>query len=92
MNLFDKLLMKVTKYGDKSNMVLGVALIVSLLLIYIFPNNRAVILSACISGGLMNIINGLKMIKDPKKMSSGMTFLAVGVLIIVLGFIIIRFV
>ncbi|MGB4660732.1 MAG: hypothetical protein WBI07_16285 [Mobilitalea sp.] len=92
MNLFNKLLMKVIKYGDKSNMILGVALIVSLLLIYIFPNNQIAILSACISGGLMNIVNGLKMIRDPKKLSTGMTFLAMGVLIIVLGFIIIKFV
>ncbi|MBP1753605.1 MAG: hypothetical protein H6Q59_3 [Firmicutes bacterium] len=73
---------------DLINTIVGVVLIVSLILIFQHPENRYAILAACLSGGLMNIINGLKQMKDVKRRMTGMTFLMLGVIVIVLGFII----
>lgn len=75
---------------DLINTVVGVALIVSLILIFQNPTNRYAILAACISGGLVNILNGVKQVKDPKRKMSGLTFIMMGVIVIVLGFIIIE--
>lgn len=77
---------------DLINTIVGVALIVSLILIFQHPENRYAILAACLSGGLMNILNGLKQMKDSKRRTMGMTFLMMGVIVILLGFIIIQIV
>ncbi len=77
---------------DLINLIVGVTLIVSLVLIFQHPTNRYAILSACLSGGLMNILNGIKQMKDPKRKMTGLTYLMMGVLVIVLGFIIIEMV
>ena len=75
---------------DLINTVVGVALIVSLILIFQNPTNRYAILAACISGGLVNVLNGVKQVKDPKRKMSGLTFIMMGVIVIILGFIIIE--
>lgn len=73
---------------DLINIVVGVALIVSLILIFQHPTNRYAILVACLSGGIMNILNGMKQMKDPKRKMTGLTYVMMGVIVIVLGFII----
>ena len=77
---------------DLINTVVGVILIVSLILIFQHPTNRYAIMAACISGGLMNILNGMKQIKNPKYKMTGLTYIMMGVIVIVLGFIIIEMV
>lgn len=74
---------------DLINTIVGVALIVSLVLIFQHPTNRYAILAACLSGGLVNILSGIKQMKDPKRRMTGLTFIMMGVIVIVLGFIII---
>jgi uncharacterized membrane protein HdeD (DUF308 family) len=86
---FKKLLEEFSLKADIINTLMGIALIVSLILIFLNPNNQYAILIACISGGLMNIQNGLKLMKDPKKKTTGMSFLLLGAIVIILGFIII---
>ena len=85
-----KLLEKFTLKSDIINLILGIALIVSLILIYQNPMNKYAILAACISGGLMNIMNGMKLMKDPKKKTSGMTFVMMGIIVLFLGFFIVE--
>jgi hypothetical protein len=75
---------------DLINTIAGIALIVSLILIFNYPTNRYAILAACLSGGLVNIISGLKQSKDPKRKMTGLTFVMLGVIVIVLGFIIVE--
>ncbi len=77
---------------DLINTIVGIALIVSLILIFQNPMNRYAILAACISGGLVNILNGVKQTRNPKSKMTGMTFIMMGVIVIVLGFIIIEMV
>jgi hypothetical protein len=85
-----KLLEKFTLKSDIINLILGIALIVSLILIYQNPMNKYAILAACISGGLMNIMNGMKLMKDPKKRTSGITFVMMGIIVLFLGFFIVE--
>ena len=73
---------------DLINILVGVALIVSLILIFQHPTNRYAILVACLSGGTMNILNGMKLMKDPKRKMTGLTYVMMGVIVIFLGFII----
>lgn len=79
-------------FVDLINTIVGVALVVSLVLIFQHPENRYAILAACLSGGLMNILNGLKQMKDVRRRMMGMTFLMMGAIVIVLGFLIIQMV
>jgi uncharacterized membrane protein HdeD (DUF308 family) len=87
---FRKLLKELSLKSDIINLLVGIVLIVSLILIFQNPLNKYAILAACISGGLMNIMNGLKQMKDPKKKTSGMSFLMMGSIVIALGFIVIE--
>ncbi len=77
---------------DIINTAAGIALIVSVVLIFIFPYNHYAILAACISGGLINIMNGLKQRKEPGRRSMGMTLIMMGAIVIFLGFVIISIV
>jgi hypothetical protein len=98
MNKFKKLLDKFSSGSSKINLldlintIVGIVLIVSVILIFQNPMNRYAILAACISGGLVNILNGVKQMNDPKRKTTGLTFLMMGVIVIVLGFIIIEMV
>jgi len=89
MNRLRKLLKDISLKSDIINVIVGVVLIVSLIIIFQNPYNRYAILIACISGGLMNILNGLKYRKDPKKKTMGMSFLMMGVIVMLLGIYII---
>ncbi len=83
---------KILGKSDIINVIAGVALIVSLIFIYQNQYNKIAILTACIAGGLMNIMNGVKTMKDPKSKTTGMTYLMMGVVLIVLGLIITQYV
>lgn len=77
---------------DIINTVAGIALIVSVVLIFVFPYNHYAILAACISGGFVNIMNGLKQRREPGRRSMSMTLIMMGVIVIFLGFVIISIV
>ncbi len=90
MDKLKKLLKEFSLKSDVINTLVGIVLIVSLILIFRNPYNQYAILAACIAGGLMNIMNGLKLMKDPKKKTAGMPFLMMGSIVIILGFIIVE--
>ncbi len=77
---------------DMINTAAGIVLIVSVVLIFVFPYNHYAILAACISGGFINIMNGLKQRKEPGRKSMAMTLIMMGVIVIFLGFVIISIV
>ncbi len=74
--------------GDLINTIAGIALIVFIVLIFVFPNNHYAILAACITGGLMNIMNGLKQRKSPVGNSMGTALIVMGAIVIFLGFVV----
>lgn len=78
--------------SDMINVIVGVILVVSLIFVYQNPYNTIAILTACIAGGLINLMNGFKTMKDPKRKTTGLTYLMTGIVIIVLGFIITQYV
>jgi hypothetical protein len=92
MNNRKKQLEKLPIKSDIINTIVGIALIVSVVLIFIFPYNQYAILAACISGGLINIMNGLKQRKEPGRKSMSMTLIMMGIIVIFLGFVIIKIV
>ncbi|MHB8128686.1 MAG: hypothetical protein ACYDEX_06800 [Mobilitalea sp.] len=92
MDKLKKLLKDSSFKNDVINTLLGVALIVSLILIFLKPTNQIAILIACTTGGLINIMNGLKLTKDPKKKTTGMTYFMMGFILIAMGFFIITMV
>lgn len=90
MEKLKKLFKEYSLRSDLVNSLLGIVLIVALILLFLYPYNRYAILTACSSGGLINISNGLKLMKDPKKTTTGMTFLMMGGILIFVGFFIIK--
>lgn len=70
--------------------IFGIALIIFLFLSIRNPEKRVVLLAAFISGGSINILNGLKIVKDKKKRNTAMSYILFGVLIILFGFIMIN--
>jgi hypothetical protein len=87
---FKKLLRDFSLKSDIMNTIVGIALIVSLILIFQNPKNQYAILAACIAGGSMNVLTGMKMMKDPKRKMMGMSFIMMGIILAVLGFFLIR--
>ena len=88
MNLLKKLLQEISIRNDLINLCIGIGLLISILLIFLLPNNPYPILSACIFGGCMNLMNGLRLMKEPARKMNGITFIMLGVIVMVLGFII----
>lgn len=72
-------------FVEAINVILGITLIVFMFLLTLFPDSRAVLLILIVSGGLMNISNGVKMIKDTARKNMGWSFMMLGAIIIVLG-------
>ncbi len=85
MNKINKLLEKFSFKVEIHNIIMGIALIVSLFFVFNNPSNPIALLAACISAGLINIFNGLKTMKDPKRKTMGMSYLMMGIIIIILG-------
>jgi hypothetical protein len=83
-----KLLNVISLKSNIINTFLGMILIISVILIYLNPLNKPAILVACAAGGFMNMLSGMKLMKDPVRKTTGMTFLMTGVVLIVLGYII----
>lgn len=73
------------------NIIVGIAFMLSLILIFLEPDNKFAVLSACIAGGFINILNGLKIWKDPKRKTMGLSYVMMGIIIIVLGFVLFDF-
>lgn len=88
MNGFKKLLKVISLKSDIINMVLGILLIISLVFIYLYPLNKLAIFIACTVGGFINMMNGMRIMKDPVKKMTGMTLLMTGLLLIVIGYLI----
>ena len=86
MNRLKKLFSDFSLRADIINIIIGIVLIVSLIFVFLNPYHRYAILTACLSGGLMNIMNGLKMLRDPKKKTLSMSFVMMGIVLIFLGF------
>lgn len=89
MNNFKKLLKEFSLYYDIINTILGIALIISMIVIFV-TTSKFGILAAFLLGGSMNFINGLKFMDDPKRKTMGMSFLLMGVILIIIGFVIIQ--
>lgn len=87
LNKFRKFIEELLKKTDIVVMILTIVLVISIFFVFQYPNDQWPIISACASGGLMNILTGLKQTKNPSKKSSGMTFVMLGVIIVILGFI-----
>lgn len=90
MNLLKKLLQEISIRNDIINLILGLGLLVSILLIFLLPNNPYPILSACIFGGFVNLMNGLRLMKEPIRKMNGVTFIMLGIIVMVLGFVIVN--
>jgi len=73
---------------DVINVMLGIAIIILVILIMMYPYNKYIRLAAFSVGGLMNISNGLKYLKDSKKKSMGMNLIMVGVFVIIVGVVV----
>lgn len=70
---------------DLVNTLLGVLLLILLMLIFVYPSSRYLSLGVFFAGGSMNILNGLKSMKDPKRKTMGMSFILFGMIIIFIG-------
>lgn len=88
MNGLKKLLKVISLKSDIINIVLGILLIISLVFIYLYPLNKLAIFIACAAGGFINMMNGMRIMKDPVKKMTGMTLLMTGFLLIVIGYLI----
>jgi uncharacterized membrane protein len=73
---------------DILNVILGVALIVLLALAFSNPGNKYYIFFSFLSGGLINLSNGLKLKQEKARKSMGITSIMLGIIIIAIGFLI----
>ncbi len=83
---------KLIKKNFKINTILSIALIIALFYFFLKPDSQYAILIACFAGGLINVSNGMAMQKETAKKTVGMNYILFGVIIIALGFIIVRFI
>lgn len=86
-NMIEKL-----KKNFKINTILSIVLIIALFYYFLKPDSQYAILIACFAGGLINVTNGMAMLKKTAKRAVGMNYILFGVIIITLGFIIVRFI
>lgn len=86
MNKKKKLLQDHNLLIDILNTLLGIALIIFLILIFKNPRDKRVIMTAFFLGGSMNILNGIKYLKTPKKNAMGTTSVILGIIIIFIGY------
>lgn len=86
MNKLIKFLKEYALLYDIINTLLGIALIIFMILFFVNPKNHVILFVAFLIGGSMNIINGLKFMKDPKKKNIGMSSVLLGAIIIFVGY------
>lgn len=88
----DKLIKRIKELSlsyDVINTILGAVLLVFLFLVLRHPQNSLFLLIAFAVGGSMNIVNGLKYKKDPKKKNLGMSFILFGIIVIFIGYLLV---
>lgn len=81
-----KILKENKLFLDVFNVILGVAVIVLIVLLFINPENSVFLFSALLTGGFMNIVNGLLHLQKRNKAMS-LVLIVMGVIIIFLAFI-----
>lgn len=89
MNGLKKLMDKIMQKSNVIIAITGVILLISLIFVYILPKNKIAILTACVACGLMNVLQGFKYMNNPKKKTTGMSILMMGLIVIAVGFVII---
>lgn len=70
---------------DVLNVLLGLALIVTVVLFCMFPGNKIVIGLMILLSGFMNIGNGIKRYQDKTSRAMGMALITVGACILMIG-------
>ena len=88
MNNLKKQLEKFLAKTNLANSIVGIALVVSLFYLFLNPMNSFAVLAACITGGFVNIANGYRQMKDPKRKTLGMSLIMMGIIIILLGLVV----
>lgn len=76
---------------DRISAYLGILLVVLLVLNFLYPNRAFLLIAVFSAGGLINVLNGLKIVKDKKKRNMGMSYIFFGILILIIGFLTIRY-
>ncbi len=76
---------------DRISAYLGILLVIFLILNFLYPNRAYLLMGAFSAGGLINLFNGLKLVKDKKKQNIGISYIFFGILIILIGFLTIRY-
>ncbi|HWT73892.1 MAG TPA: hypothetical protein VN258_04115 [Mobilitalea sp.] len=92
MNGWNKLLKKLSIKRVSINIIAAIVLLISMVILYLRPNNQFAIIMACAAGGLMNMMFGFHVMKDPKKKSTGMAYVLFGLIIVGLGFYIVQYI
>ncbi len=88
MKVLKKLVGKFSSKYDIMITLVGIALLILIVIIFLNPRNMTIILIACFACGSINILQGMKHMRDPKKRTTGMSYLMLGIIVIVVGFII----
>lgn len=81
-----KILKEHKLFLDVFNVILGVAVIVLIVLLFINPENSIFLFAALLAGGFMNIVNGLLHLPHKNKAMS-LVLIVMGIIIIFLAFI-----
>jgi apolipoprotein N-acyltransferase len=63
----------------------GILLVVFLILTLTHPGNSFFMLTAFAAGGLINVLNGLKILRDKKKQSMAISYIFFGIIVVLLG-------
>lgn len=71
---------------DVFNVLLGLLLCGSIVVVCMNPGNRTALLCLFFSGAGVNIGNGIKMCRDPKQRNIGYSMLLLGAVILIIGF------
>lgn len=75
---------------DVVNVVIGLFMLVMIILFILFPGNVLVLALLFIAAGAMNLQTGFRYYKDKKKRNSGMCFIMLGFVILILGVLVLR--
>lgn len=75
---------------DVVNVVIGLFMLVMIILFILFPGNVLVLALLFIAAGAMNLQTGFRYYKDKKKRNSGMCFIMLGFVILILGVLVLQ--
>jgi uncharacterized membrane protein HdeD (DUF308 family) len=85
MNNIEKVIKDNKLLLDIVNVILGIVIIILFVLVFFNPQNKYLFLAAFEVSGFMNIVNGLRQIKDNSKKHMGKFFLLSGIIIMAIG-------